>query len=117
MTRCHILFLFVLVTCLAAGCTTKHTYKLNVYGFSPEGTNTMDEQEIYAGSDSTAYSEATVIYLLAVRAYNRMDTNAQPYINKPVAYSVLNEKGNSVDSILGVETIRKIQEAKRAVIN
>jgi hypothetical protein len=117
MTRCRILFLIVLATCLAAGCTTKHTYKLNVYGFSPEGTNTLDEHEIHASNDSAAYSEATVIYLLAVRAYNRTDPNGQPYINKPVSYSVLNENGNSVDSILGVETIQRIQEAKRAVIN
>lgn len=109
MVRNSKLVAFVLLVVLSAGC---RRYTFTMHHQSGEGKESFEEQVIYAPNDSAAYSKAMTIYYLALRAGNRMNENARPFIFKPVDFSLIDGEGRDLDSVLGVDVTERIRESK-----
>lgn len=112
MRHAFIAMLFMFV----AACTGKK-YVLTINNFAPDKSKGVETHNIYAGNDSTAYSQATVIFYLALHAYNKIADESKPYVTRPVDYVLKNEYNKSVDSLLGATTTNSIKESKKSLIN
>ena len=100
----------------AVACTDKK-YALTINNLAPDKSKGVENHNIYAGNDSTAYSQATVIFYLALHAYNKIADESKPYVTQPVDYILENEYGKNVDSLLGSATTTSIKKSKKSLVN
>ena len=101
----------------SASCTNYKKYNFTLIHTWPDGKETLEKHNIYAVNDSAAYSQAAVIYFLAMHAYNRMPESSKDHISKPTKYLLLDEKKNNIDSVLGPKKTSEIRNSKKQSIN
>lgn len=104
----------ILISCFA--CTNKK-YTLTINNIAPNKSPATETHSVYAADDTAAYSQATVMFFLALHAYDRTAEESKPYVTRPVGYSVIDFQGKSVDSILGLKTTEEIKNLKKKIIN
>ena len=93
------------------------SYEVTIVHKTPEGRFVAESNHIYAQSDSAAFVEATISYMLAVHAYERISNNAKSFVNEPKRYDLMNNAGYKVDSLLGDKVTNTIKENVRRSIN
>lgn len=99
-----------------AACTDKQ-YILTINNLAPDKSKRVEEHNIYANNDSTAYVQATVLFYLALHAYNKIADESKPYVTQPVDYMLLDEHQKNVDSLLGSTTTNAIKASRKSLIN
>lgn len=116
MTRRTIVLIITLISLIFSGCRNYKTYNLTIHHRSFDGSEKLEKQTLYASSDSAAYAQGIVIYLLALHAGKRLDSSAKRYMLRPIGYSLVDESGHNIDSAIGPEMTHKIRGQKEAAI-
>lgn len=111
--RFNLFVTVVVVVVTIVGC---RKYKFTMHHRSGEGKESVEQQVIYATNDSSAYSKAMTIYFLALHAGDKMNENARAYIFKPVSYTLVDNEGRNLDSVLGIELRERIKNSKSSVL-
>jgi hypothetical protein len=117
MTRFSILIALAWLVSLSYACMNHKRYVLRIHNLSPNGKETIERHDIHAKNDTVAYSEAAVMFYLAVHAYGRYTDETRQYISRPLNFSIYDMKGNNIDSVLGLAKTRAIRKEKATIIN
>ena len=107
---------YIFMLLLVTGCSNRK-YTLTIFSSAPDGKTRTEVHKISATSDSIAYARGATLYLLALHAFRKMSANAKPYISKPTRFSLVDETGKNIDSLLGQETADAITSEIKMLIN
>ena len=106
--------IFILQVLLACN---RREYTLTIVSWKPNGKQAEELHRISAADDSSAYARGATLYFLTLYAYSKMSDESKVYISKPVKFSVIDETGKSVDSVIGIEKAETIRQRLDTVIN